>query len=173
MVATGAYDRQVFPGWTLPGVVTAGGAQSLLKGSGTVAGRRTVVAGTGPFLLAVAAGLVSAGAEVAAVVEATRPLGYLRHPGAVAWVWPKLGEAAGYLSTLARHRVPLLAGHAVVVADGDDRGVRSVTVAALVADLTGAPPSDADLTSLVRHRLAQPVPLSALAQLADPPAGCS
>lgn len=48
-----------------------------------------------------------------------------------------------------------------------------LAVAALVADLTGAPPSDADLTSLVRRPLAQPVPLSALAQLADPPAGSS
>ena len=132
LVATGAYDRPVpFPGWTLPGVLTAGGAQSLLKGSGTVAGRRVVVAGTGPFLLAVAAGLVSAGAQVAAVVEATRPGGYLRHPRTVAGVWPKLGEAAGYLATLAHHRVPLLAGQAVVAADGDDRGVRSVTVAAV------------------------------------------
>src|SRR3954468_16884109 len=58
VLATGAHDRSLpFPGWTLPGVVTVGGAQALLKGHGVLVGRRVVVAGAGPFLLAVAAGL--------------------------------------------------------------------------------------------------------------------
>src|SRR5690606_19573176 len=60
VVASGAVDRQLpFPGWDLPGVYTAGGAQALLKGHGVTVGRRVVVAGTGPFLLPVAAGLVA------------------------------------------------------------------------------------------------------------------
>ena len=66
IIATGAYDRQIpFPGWTLPGVYAAGAVQALLKGNGVLAGRRFVVGGTGPFLLAVAAGLADAGADVA------------------------------------------------------------------------------------------------------------
>ncbi len=107
VVATGAHDRQLpFPGWTLPGVLTAGGVQALLKGQGVVAGRRVVVAGTGPFLLPVAAGLAAAGADVAAVLEAGRPTAVLRRPGVAARNAGKLAEGAGYVATLARHRVP-------------------------------------------------------------------
>jgi NADPH-dependent 2,4-dienoyl-CoA reductase/sulfur reductase-like enzyme len=129
VVATGAYDRQLpVPGWTLPGVMSAGAAQALLKGSAVVAGRRVVVAGSGPFLLPVAAGLVQAGARVVAVVEAGQPLDYLRHPVGVAAAWRKLPEAGGYLARLLGHRVPLLSRHAVVSAHGDER-LHSVTVA--------------------------------------------
>lgn len=61
VVATGSYDRTIaFPGWTLPGVLTAGGAQALLKGSLTTPLGRIVVAGAGPLLLVVAAGLLRA-----------------------------------------------------------------------------------------------------------------
>ena len=60
-----------FPGWTLPGVATAGATQTLLKSRHVPIGRRVVVAGTGPFLLPVAAALAEAGARVL-VVEAAR-----------------------------------------------------------------------------------------------------
>jgi hypothetical protein len=73
VLCTGSYDRPVaFPGWTLPGVLTAGGAQALAKGQGVLPGRRVLLAGAGPFLLPVAAQLAAAGAEVVAVAEATR-----------------------------------------------------------------------------------------------------
>ena len=131
IVATGAYDRQVpFPGWTLPGVVTAGGAQALLKGHGVLVGDRIVVAGTGPFLLPVAAALAEAGARVLGVFEANSPLGFARRPAAVARNLAKLTEGAGYLRVLRRHRIPFHARKAVVAAHGDDR-VRAVTVATL------------------------------------------
>jgi NADPH-dependent 2,4-dienoyl-CoA reductase/sulfur reductase-like enzyme len=130
IVATGAYDRQLpFPGWTLPGVYTAGGAQALLKGHGVVVGSRVVVAGTGPFLLPVAAGLAEAGARVA-VFEAGSPLGFARHPAAVARNLGKLVEGAGYLRVLRRHRIPFHTRKTVVAAHGDDQ-VRAVTVATL------------------------------------------
>jgi thioredoxin reductase len=136
IVATGAYDRHVpFRGWTLPGVVAIGGAQSLLKGSLVTPGRRIVVAGTGPFLLSAADGLLRAGAEVPAIVEASRLTGYLRAPQAVAAAPQKLREAAGYAVTLARHRVPYLTGHAVVEARGEDR-VSAVRVSDLERDWT-------------------------------------
>jgi D-hydroxyproline dehydrogenase subunit alpha len=134
VVATGAYDRQIpVPGWTLPGVMAAGGAQALLKGSGVAVGATVVVAGTGPFLLPVAAGLLDGGARVAAVVEANDPAAYLRHPRALAGAWPKVPEAAGYLARLARHRVPILRRHAVIAVHGGKR-VRSVTIARLDGD---------------------------------------
>jgi NADPH-dependent 2,4-dienoyl-CoA reductase/sulfur reductase-like enzyme len=136
VLAPGAYDRQVpFPGWTLPGVMTAGGVQALLKGSGTVAGQRVLVAGTGPFLLPVAAGLASAGATVVGVHEASGTSGWARHPGAVARNVTKLVEGAGYAATLARHRVRYRLRSTVLAAHGDDQ-LREVTVGRL--DSSGA-----------------------------------
>jgi NADPH-dependent 2,4-dienoyl-CoA reductase/sulfur reductase-like enzyme len=130
LIATGAHDRPLpFPGWDLPGVLTAGGAQALLKGSGVVAGRRVVVSGTGPFLLPVAAGLAAAGARVLGVHEANGGLGLARHP---LHALSKAGEAAGYAAALARHRVPYRTRQAVVAAHGD-REVEAVTLARLDA----------------------------------------
>jgi NADPH-dependent 2,4-dienoyl-CoA reductase/sulfur reductase-like enzyme len=134
VVATGAYDRQLpFPGWTLPGVFTAGGAQALLKGHGVRAGSRVVVGGTGPFLLPVAAGLARAGAEVAGVFEAGSPAGFARSPLAVLGSPAKLAEGVGYLKTFAQKRIPYRTRTAVVAAHGDEE-VRSVTVASLDRD---------------------------------------
>lgn len=133
IIATGAVDRALpFPGWDLPGVFTAGGAQALLKGHGVVAGHRVVVGGSGPFLLPVAAGLADAGSDVVAVVEASRLPGLVRQAHHAFATRAKLAEAAGYLGVLARHRVTLRHGHAVVRADGDSR-VEQVTIAAVDA----------------------------------------
>jgi NADPH-dependent 2,4-dienoyl-CoA reductase/sulfur reductase-like enzyme len=129
VLATGAYDRQVpFPGWDLPGVITAGGAQALLKGHGVPAGRRVVVAGTGPFLLPVAAGLAAAGTQVIGVHEAGSPRAWLRHAGAVGRNLNKLSEGAGYAAALVRHRVPVRTRSVLVAAHGTDR-LEAVTVA--------------------------------------------
>ncbi|MGW0610893.1 FAD-dependent oxidoreductase [Streptomyces sp. NPDC002788] len=131
LLATGGYEQVLpFPGWTLPGVVTAGGAQAMLKGGLVVPGRRAVVAGAGPLLLPVATGLAAAGVEVAALVESTAPRRLARHGRALAG---KLPEGAGYAARLLRHRVPVLARHTVVRAHGDDR-LTGVTVAALGID---------------------------------------
>jgi D-hydroxyproline dehydrogenase subunit alpha len=70
VIATGARERLLpFPGWTLPGVTGAGGLQALVKGGYPVAGKRVIVAGSGPLLLAVAATLKQQGAQIAAIVE--------------------------------------------------------------------------------------------------------
>lgn len=126
VLAPGAHDRTVpFPGWDLPGVMTAGAAQALIKGQGVLAGRRLLVAGTGPFLLVVAAGLAEAGADVAAVVEANRPARWLRHPAAVVSAFGKFRDAAHYAAVLRRHRVPVLTGHAVTEVAVDRYGLRA------------------------------------------------
>lgn len=135
ILATGAFDRPLpFPGWTLPGVMTGGGAQSLVKGQGVLPGRRIVVAGTGPFLLAVAATLLENGADVAAVVEANDPVtGGLRHlPGLTSGLG-KAGDLGRFVAALARHRVPYLRRHRIVEALGEDR-VTGVRVARVDAD---------------------------------------
>ncbi|MGW3349417.1 FAD/NAD(P)-dependent oxidoreductase [Nonomuraea rubra] len=131
LIATGAHDRPLpFPGWDLPRVLTAGGAQALLKGGGVVAGRRIVVSGTGPFLLPVASGLAGAGARVLGVYEANGGLGLARHP---VLALGKAGEAAGYAAALARHRVPYRTRQAVVAAHGQHE-VEAVTIARLDRD---------------------------------------
>lgn len=142
VIATGAHDRSLpFPGWTLPGVITAGAAQALLKGQGVVAGRRVVVAGTGPFLLPVAAGLAGAGADVVAVLEAGRPTVALRHLGTLARNGRKLAEAAEYLASLARHGIPYRTRRAVIAAHGDD-AVAAVTTVALDPEWRVVPGSE-------------------------------
>ncbi|HKF60721.1 MAG TPA: FAD-dependent oxidoreductase [Dongiaceae bacterium] len=75
IVAAGAYERALpLPGWTLPGVMTTGAAQTLLRSYRVLAGRRVLLAGNGPLNIQVALELARAGAEVLAVAElAPRP----------------------------------------------------------------------------------------------------
>jgi NADPH-dependent 2,4-dienoyl-CoA reductase/sulfur reductase-like enzyme len=131
LLATGGYEKVLpFPGWTLPGVLTAGGAQAMLKGALAVPGRTAVVAGTGPLLLPVATGLAAAGVEVAALVESADPTAFLRRSRVLAAHPGKVAEAAGYGARLLRHRVRTLVRHTVVEAHGAER-LEAVTVAAL------------------------------------------
>lgn len=72
ILATGARELFLpFPGWTLQGVFGAGGLQALTKSGLAVAGKRIVVAGTGPLLLAVAAYVQTHGAKTVAICEQT------------------------------------------------------------------------------------------------------
>ncbi|MFG3151873.1 NAD(P)/FAD-dependent oxidoreductase [Streptomyces sp. NPDC048219] len=143
LLATGGHEYVLpFPGWTLPGVLTAGGAQAMLKGALVVPGRTAVVAGTGPLLLPVAAGLAAAGVRVAALVESAAPGHVARHARALAG---RLPEGAGYAARLLRHRVRTLTRHTVVRAHGDDR-LTGVTVAALDAGGHTRPGTERHLT---------------------------
>ncbi len=127
VLAPGASELALpFPGWDLPGVTTAGAAQALLKSQGRLVGRRVVVGGSGPFLLPVAAALARGGATVVAVVEAALPRRLSGAAGALALHGGKLAQALGYLRTLARHRVPVLPGSAVLSCEGDGRVERAV-----------------------------------------------
>ncbi len=72
ILATGAREWFVpFPGWTSPGVFGAGGIQALVKNGFDVRGKRIIVAGSGPLLLAVADGMRQAGAAVPLIAEQT------------------------------------------------------------------------------------------------------
>jgi thioredoxin reductase/bacterioferritin-associated ferredoxin len=123
ILATGAYDRPIpFPGWTLPGVMTAGGVQSLLKGQRVLPGRRFLLSGVGPLQVAVAAGLVRAGAEVVAILEAAR-LAWrdVCHAAALWGQWGRLAEGWDYGGMLFAARVPLRLGWAIVEARGNSQ----------------------------------------------------
>jgi NADPH-dependent 2,4-dienoyl-CoA reductase/sulfur reductase-like enzyme len=72
VIASGAMDRVLpFPGWTVPGVFTLGGAQIALKAQGVSIGRRVALVGAGPLLPLVAYQYAKAGADVAAVLDVT------------------------------------------------------------------------------------------------------
>lgn len=110
VAATGAMERaSPIPGWTLPGVMSAGAAQIALKCAGAVPAGRIVLAGAGPLLLLVACQLLAAGATVAAVVEtapAGRRLAALRHlPSALA-AWPYLAKGMRMLRTVRAAGMP-------------------------------------------------------------------
>ncbi|CAM02525.1 thioredoxin reductase [Saccharopolyspora erythraea NRRL 2338] len=135
VLATGAYDRALpFPGWTLPGVYTAGAAQALVKGQGVAVGDRVLLAGTGPFLLPVAESLLDAGAGVLGVFEAGRPFSrWLRDPRGMFAGRGKLAELARYARVLAANGVPYRTRTTVIAAHGVDR-VEEVTTARLDPD---------------------------------------
>ena len=79
ILATGALERPFpIPGWTLPGVMTVGAAQTLLKASGLVPEGRTVIAGMGPLLWLFAAQALRAGGRIEAILDTTPRAGYLR-----------------------------------------------------------------------------------------------
>ena len=70
ILATGAQERPFpIPGWTLPGVMTAGAAQTLFKTTGIVPGKRTVLAGCGPLLYLVAWQYMNAGVKIEALLD--------------------------------------------------------------------------------------------------------
>jgi thioredoxin reductase len=134
VLCTGAYDRPVaFPGWTLPGVLTAGGAQALAKGQGVLPGRRVLLAGAGPFLLPVAAQLAALGAEVVAVAEATRRREW-------AGVGPRMAAHPQRLAEYAKYRAKvrrIVWGLVIVRAEGDGR-VERATIAEAGSDWSPA-----------------------------------
>lgn len=102
ILATGARELFVpFPGWTLPNVFGCGGLQALAKGGWPVKGKRVVVAGSGPLLLAAAAQLRGQGAKVVLVAEQA-PMGNLVHFGMqLPWIAPaKVFQAMGLKASL-------------------------------------------------------------------------
>jgi NADPH-dependent 2,4-dienoyl-CoA reductase/sulfur reductase-like enzyme len=135
VLATGAQDRPMpFPGWTLPGVITAGGCLNLAKGHGLVPSGRVVVAGNGPLLLVAAATLALAGCTLTHVVEA-RPTARLAaglRDGLL--LSPKLLlKGVRYRAALLRRGVRFLSGRMVARAMGDESLV-AVEVAPVGAD---------------------------------------
>lgn len=95
VLATGARELFLpFPGWTLPGVFGVGGLQALVKNGLDVRGKRIVVGGTGPLLLAVAAFLNERGAKVELIAEQAERSGLLGFAGAMLGQPGKLWQGA-------------------------------------------------------------------------------
>jgi NADPH-dependent 2,4-dienoyl-CoA reductase/sulfur reductase-like enzyme len=119
ILATGARERFLpFPGWTLPHVVGAGGLQALVKSGLPVAGRRIIVAGTGPLLLAAAAYLRAHGAEIRMVCEQASRASLARLCGALIAQPKKLIQALSLRNSLGG--IPLATTCWIVAARGSD-----------------------------------------------------
>jgi NADPH-dependent 2,4-dienoyl-CoA reductase/sulfur reductase-like enzyme len=110
ILATGARERFLpFPGWTLPHVAGAGGLQALAKSGLPIAGKRVVIAGSGPLLLAVARYLKDHGASVRLVAEQAELSSLLRFAAMGLAAHPtKLLEAVQFRSAL--RGIPYLSG---------------------------------------------------------------
>jgi len=124
IIATGAREFVTpFPGWTLPGVMTLGAAQILAKEHGILPGKRILLAGSGPLLLAAASVLSETGhgATVLEVLEATHPLTWMNHALALQGNLDRLREGWHYAKAMLRKGVPYRFGYAVVSAEGTDR----------------------------------------------------
>ena len=123
IVATGAFERPaIVPGWTLPGVMTTGAAQSLWRRYRTLPGRRVAVCGSGPLNLQVALELAAGGAEVALVAEAApTPLARPFEALGMATAGPSLTwKGIAMRNGLRRRRIPLRYGTSVRRIDATD-----------------------------------------------------
>ena len=113
VIATGAAENMVtFPGWTLPGVIGAGAAQTLMNLHGVLPGKRVLMLGSGNVGLVVSFQLLQCGCEVAALVDAA----------------PRVGGYGVHAAKVARTGVPFYLSHTIVEAEGDDH-VTGVTIA--------------------------------------------
>jgi thioredoxin reductase len=125
VLATGAQERPVpFPGWTLPGVLTVGAAQILIKAAGQVPEKPVWIAGSGPLPLLYATQLLAAGGAIAGFLDTTprgRVMAALPHlPGALGQLG-KLAAGLGWRMALKRAGVPVIRHVTELVADGEGR----------------------------------------------------
>lgn len=124
LIATGALERPMpLPGWTLPGVMTAGAGQILLKQSGVLA-RRAVLVGSGPLLYLIAAQMVRAGTPPLAMLETRTKADMgraLRHIGGALRGWPYMLKGLKMLAGITRARVPRHTGVSEISVEGADK----------------------------------------------------
>ena len=111
ILATGANENALaFPGWTLPGVMGAGAAQTLINIHRTLPGRCVLVVGAGNVGLIVTYQLLQAGAEVVSIVEGL----------------PYIGGYGVHASKVRRAEVPILTSHTILRAEGKGGVERTV-----------------------------------------------
>ena len=113
IIATGAAENMVtFPGWTLPGVIGAGAAQTMMNLHGVKPGNRILMLGSGNVGLVVSFQLVQCGCEVVALVDAAS----------------RVGGYGVHAAKVARTGVPFYLSHTIVAAEGEEC-VTGVTIA--------------------------------------------
>ena len=125
LLATGALERPApIPGWTLPGVMTVGAAQILLKTADTVPEGRAVRAGQGPLLYLAALQLARAGAPPLAILETTPHANYHAAVAHLGGWWAGrhlLAKGLGLILAIRRAGIPVRRGVRGLRALGRDR----------------------------------------------------
>lgn len=124
VLATGAMERP-FPisGWTLPGVMSAGAAQILLKSAGLAPNEPVVLAGCGPLLYLLGWQYLRAGVPIKALVDTTKPEDYWRarrHLLAALRAWPYLRKGVELMRSLRSARIAHHTGAEHLAVEGDD-----------------------------------------------------
>jgi thioredoxin reductase/bacterioferritin-associated ferredoxin len=128
VVATGTTERVVpFPGWTSPGVIGLAAATILLKSQRMLPGRATLVAGCGPLLVAVAAGILKGGGRVVGIVDTAGPRDWLARIPALLSRPDLAARGARWLASIRAARVPMQFHHRVLAARAIGAGLE-VTV---------------------------------------------
>lgn len=112
VVATGASEKMIpFPGWTLPGVIGAGAAQTIANIHGTRPGNKLLMVGSGNVGVVVSYQMIQAGCTIAGVIDAA----------------PKIGGYAVHAAKVARAGVPFYMSHTIKAAHGKN-WVESATI---------------------------------------------
>jgi NADPH-dependent 2,4-dienoyl-CoA reductase/sulfur reductase-like enzyme len=124
LLATGAMERP-FPitGWTLPGVMSAGAAQILLKSSGLAPSEPVVLAGCGPLLYLLGWQYLRAGVPIKALVDTTRPEDYWRarrHLFAALRAWPYLRKGLELMRSLRSAGIAHHTGAEQLAVEGEE-----------------------------------------------------
>lgn len=152
IVATGASENMVtFEGWTLPGVIGAGAAQTLMNLHGVKPGEKVVMLGSGNVGLVVSFQLMQCGCEVVAVVDAA----------------PKIGGYGVHAAKITRCGVPFYLSHTIVKADGEDQ-VKGVIIGEIDGNFKAIPGTEKYIAA---DTICMAVGLSPMAQLLKM-AGC-
>lgn len=114
LIATGASENAInFPGWTLPGVMGAGAAQTMINVERVLPGKRVLMVGSGNVGLIVTYQLLQAGAEVIGIIEAMN----------------KIGGYGVHAAKVSRAGVPFYLSHTIIRADGNHNGVNRAVIA--------------------------------------------
>ena len=123
ILATGALERPFpIPGWTLPGVMTAGAAQTVLKSSGLVPDGPTVLAGQGPLLWLLAAQILRLGGRIDRILDTTERKNWLAAlPHAFGFVTSPYFLKGLALMREVRAKVPVVSGVTELAATGEGR----------------------------------------------------
>ena len=129
ILAGGAKENYMaFPGSTLPGVIGAGAAQTMINVNRVLPGEKVLMVGSGNVGLIVSYQLMQAGAEVAALVEAA----------------PRIGGYGVHAGKIRRAGVPILLGHTILEARGRDE-VEEAVIAALDEKWTPVPGTEREV----------------------------
>ncbi len=120
LLATGGREKFMpFKGWTLPGVMSFGGCQVMMKSSGILPGKNTVIAGGGPLLYVLSGQILRHGGKIPLILDRSSMMDKMKFLKLMPPQWAKMAQVVQDMSTITRHFTPMHSQHAVVEARGD------------------------------------------------------